>query len=127
MSVCVCARTFLTSTISVQPWQMTCCLRGSMTETWTRALGFLSRPEATRLLQAGREGKKVRKDGETEKGSGEKVTEDNSDVGVFFLGFFCFCFLITVTHRRGFQLQHSMCKKNQHVFTSNSNHEAEAT
>lgn len=36
--------------------------------------------------------KKVKKDGETEKGSGEKVVEDNSDV---------------MTHRR-FQLQHSM-------------------
>lgn len=44
--------------------------------------------------------KKVKKDGETEKGSGEKVTEDNSGVGVSDL--------ITVTHRRS-QLKHSMC------------------
>lgn len=64
---------------------------------------------------------------ERQKKEVEKRSLKTTQMSGCFLFFFCFCFLITVTHRRGFHLQHSMCKKNQHVFTSNSNHEAEAT
>lgn len=55
--VCVCVSAYacvcLTSTISVQAWETRYCSRGSMTATWTRALGFLSLPEPIRSLHSG--------------------------------------------------------------------------
>lgn len=61
----------LTSAISVQAWETTCCLWGSMTDTSTKALGFLSlRPETTRSLQAG---------GREEPAGGEERREKDPD------------------------------------------------
>lgn len=76
---CVCVSLWLTSTISVQAWKTSCCFWGSMTATWTKALGFLSLPEAARSLQAlqRKRGRKGEPRGRRERRSREEEEEES--------------------------------------------------
>ncbi|MEQ2185772.1 hypothetical protein GOODEAATRI_021662 [Goodea atripinnis] len=66
---------------AVKAWKMSCCLWGSMTATWTKALGFLSLPEAARSLQASqrKSGRKGEPRGRRERRSRKKIGDERRE------------------------------------------------